>query len=119
MLTSNDLYNLRKNLDNNDLIIIKFTADWCMPCKSIANVCKEHVEKLPKSISFYEINIEESLELYMFLKNKKQVSGLPTLLAFNKLLDEDVHFYLPKFSSVGGNTNNVNIFFDSCLKYVN
>ena len=33
--TSDDLLNMQKNLLEKSLIIIKFTADWCVPCKNI------------------------------------------------------------------------------------
>ena len=116
MLNSDDLMVQQQNLQPKTMIILKFTATWCGPCKTIKSKTQEYVEKLPNSIIFHEIDIDESLELYVFLKNKKMVSGIPVLLAYYPGTKE--HFYCPDDSCSGGNIANVSNFFERCLNYV-
>ena len=67
-----------------DIIIIKFTADWCKPCSIIKDIVHKKVSTLPNEIKFYEIDVDEAFDLYAFLKTKKMVNGIPTLLAYFK-----------------------------------
>ena len=71
-------------ITKTDIIIIKFTADWCKPCSIIKDMVHENVSKLPEKIKFYEIDVDEAFDLYAFLKTKKMVGGIPTLLAYFK-----------------------------------
>ena len=116
MINTEDLSIMQKNLLEKSLIIIKFTADWCVPCKNIKSITEEYCNKLPSSIKFIEIDIDESLDLYVFLKNKKMVNGIPAILAY--YAGEKEFFYVPDDSCSGGNVNNVKMFFERCLNYV-
>ena len=116
-LTEQDLYKLQSELMPGQMIILKFTADWCGPCQAIKSLVEELVETLPQSIKFFEINIDESLELYAKFKSKKMVNGIPAILAFNYGVKE--HPFIPDLSVLGGNKKNVKDFFEKCLEYVN
>ena len=37
----------REALKKNELIVIKFTADWCGPCKLIKEICKQFEKTKP------------------------------------------------------------------------
>ena len=115
-LDINELTNMQQNLDKKNIIIVKFTADWCGPCKNIKQTCDNYIKNLPNSIKFFEIDIDESIELYVFLKSKKQVNGIPAILAY--YTGEKDNYYLPDDSCIGGNIKNVSDFFERCLKYV-
>jgi thiol-disulfide isomerase/thioredoxin len=116
-LTDKELVSMQQNLPPKNIIIIKFTAEWCGPCQNIKSLCESYVKNLPDSIIFYEIDIEESLELYMKLKSAKMVNGIPALLAYK---DGPKDFwYVPDDSHLGGNQEGVKKFFERCLKYVN
>ena len=116
MLSTDDLNIIQQNLADKSLLIVKFTATWCGPCNNIKNVTESYVEKFPESIKFIEIDIDDSLELYIFLKNKKMVNGIPAILAYYP--GEKDNFYVPDDSCLGGNIDNVTKFFERCLKYV-
>ena len=74
-LTQEQLIVMQKELKEKEMILIRFTADWCGPCKLIDNMCKEYEAKFPDSIKYLTIDIDDSLELYMKLKKHKQVNG--------------------------------------------
>ena len=66
---------LQKVRNNPGLILIKFTADWCGPCKKIKPLVDQYLEELPEDkVHYYEIDIDEHLDVYAFLKNKKMVN---------------------------------------------
>ena len=109
--------NLQNNLNKNEMIIIKFTADWCAPCKSIKDYINNIVKDLPSKIKFYEIDVDDSIELYAKFKNKKMVNGIPALLAFKDGI-KDI-WYIPDDSILGANKDEIRSFFDRVIKYVN
>lgn len=67
-----------KVLNKKGVKVIKFTADWCYPCK----VIEPHLVKLEKiyngDIDFYEVDVEENSEL----ASKYDIVNIPTLLVF-------------------------------------
>ena len=115
-LTINKLVEMQSSLAIKQMIIIKFTADWCAPCQGIKPIVDEYLEKLPQSINYIEIDVDESIELYSFLKTKKMLNGIPAILAFYPGTKDTV--YIPDDSVLGGNKNEVAKFFQRCINYV-
>jgi thioredoxin 1 len=73
------------HLDNNPgAIIIKFGAEWCGPCKKIEGLVHQWMERLPASIQSFIVDIDESFDIYAFLKTKKMVNGIPAILVYYK-----------------------------------
>lgn len=63
-----------ETINNNDMIIFDFWAEWCGPCKQFGPVFEEISEKHP-DIVFAKVNVEEEQELAgMF-----QVRSIPTI----------------------------------------
>ena len=105
---------LLQNLENK-IIIIKFTADWCKPCKKIKPIVEEWFSKLNETFIIAEIDIDETMELYYALKTKKMVNGIPSILAYYGNVERDMnHWYIPSDSVIGGDENEVKLFFDRC-----
>ena len=115
-LTEETLSKLQSNLQTKEMIIIKFTADWCGPCQGIKNYVDDIVKTLPNSIQFHEIDIDESLELYIKFKNKKMVTGIPAILGFKD--GKKDHWYIPDLSVLGGDKKEIKLFFENCMSYV-
>lgn len=115
-LTEQDLFKLQKELTSQQMIIIKFTAEWCAPCQGIKGLVEELVKKLPNSIKYYEIDIDESLELYAKFKNKKMINGIPAILGFKD--GEKDYWYIPDISVLGANKKEIYEFFNKCVDYV-
>lgn len=97
---------------NPGLIIIKFGAEWCGPCKQIAPIIEEGFRRSPENVLCIEVDIDECFDLYAYLKSKKMVGGIPVVLCYKKGNLE----YAPDLSVVGANTPNVVAFFNSCYR---
>ena len=97
--------------ENKRAIVIKFTASWCKPCKSIkANIDKIFGE-LPEDVLCFDLDIDDNFDLYAFMKSKKMVTGIPVLLGYKK---GNVHF-APDHSISGTDLSQIQAFFQNCL----
>ena len=117
-LTSDDLQRHQSELKKGEIIILRFTADWCQPCKSINPLC-EKMEKEFESIDnikYYEIDIDESIDLYIKLKRYKMVSSIPALLMWKN--GERENWYVPDLCVNTSNLTEVELFFENCKKSV-
>jgi thioredoxin 1 len=103
-------------LEKNEMIVIKFTAGWCGPCKLIQAMCLEFDKIKPSTIKYYEIDIDESIDLYMKLKKMKMVNGIPALLAYKGGTKE--YWYIPDEVHLGSDKKGLAVFFNNCIKYV-
>jgi len=101
--------------DNTKMIIVKFGATWCRPCQQIKSLCEKMFEEMPDNVSCFDIDIDESMDLYISLKKYKMANGVPCLLAYvlnpNRNANE---WYIPNNSVTGGNPVHVVSFFDRC-----
>jgi thiol-disulfide isomerase/thioredoxin len=77
------------------IIVIKFSADWCVPCKKIKPIWKKWLETVPSNIICIEVDIDNSLDLYMSFKNKKIINGIPAILAFYGDTNKRESWFLP------------------------
>lgn len=68
--------------NNNGIVIFKFGANWCGPCKASKPLIVEYANKMPDNVFLYDIDVDESFDLYAWMKSKKQVNGIPALLAY-------------------------------------
>ena len=116
-LSIDNLKTLQNSL-NNKILIIKFSAEWCGPCKKIKNDCNNWFNKMPSNVICIDIDIDETLDLYMALKKYKMVKGVPSILAYCCNANRE-QWYIPDDSVSGGDINNVNQFFERCLEKAN
>ena len=104
--------------ENKVVLIVKFGADWCRPCKLIKPICDKLFNEMPDNVICFDIDIDETMDLYMALKKYKMVSGVPCILAYflhpNR---SDTEWYIPNDSVIGGNPNHVEAFFARCKKH--
>ena len=106
---------LEFNSKKNRHTILKLTADWCRPCKTIKDLAIQQVANLSASecpIECYEVNVDDSLDFYAFMKQKKMVNGIPVFLFYKANNTE----YIPDVSVTGANPPDIVAFFARCAK---
>ena len=89
IMKADEFKNIRANLTEEETLILKFGAKWCKPCQHIKPFIESIVKKLPSNVKYYEIDIDESVELYLAFKSKKMIKGVPTLLSFSGNSDNE------------------------------
>jgi thiol-disulfide isomerase/thioredoxin len=98
-------------MENQGVIIIKFGADWCGPCKQIDPLVKKYMSMLPASIICYVIDVDQNTEVYGFLRSKKMVNGIPAILAYYK----GNNSYVPNDVVIGANANEITGLFNRAI----
>jgi thioredoxin len=71
--------NFSDTINNNDIVIIDFWAEWCGPCKSFSPIYEEASDK-HEGIVFGKVNTEEEQELGASF----QIRSIPTLMIFRE-----------------------------------
>jgi len=100
-------------MDNNPgILIFKFTAEWCGPCKKIKEYSYKKSNDLPDYMTMLEVDVDECFDLYAFLKHKKMVNGIPVFLAYAKGTNEG-----PIASITGASLPDIETFFATCMNY--
>jgi thioredoxin 1 len=101
---------------NKGLLIIKFGAEWCGPCKKIDPLVYDWMNKLSvrPNIQCAIIDVDDNFEIYAFLKSKKMVNGVPVILCYKKGNDT----WIPDKTIVGADEKQVNLFFQYCSQSV-
>ncbi len=95
------------------LLIIKFGAEWCGPCKLVAPAYQEFIANSPSNIIFADIDVDESIDLYIALKKNKMVQGIPVFMAFYGNTPRD-KWFIPNDSVIGADAKLVKDFFIRC-----
>ena len=108
--TRNDFATLMEN--NPGILIFKFTADWCGPCKKIKDYSYKKSNEVPDYITMLEVDVDECFDLYAFLKHKKMVNGIPVFLAYAKGMNDG-----PVASITGASLPDIETFFAACMNY--
>ena len=108
--TRNNFTSLLEN--NPGILIFKFTADWCGPCKKIKEYSYKKSNELPEHITMFEVDVDECFDLYAFLKHKKMVNGIPVFLAYARGVTE-----APIASVTGAGVADIAALFAACVSY--
>jgi len=95
---------------NPGLVIVKLGATWCGPCKVVKPVVDAFFASSPDNVICCEIDVDESFDLYAFLKSKKMVNGIPVMLCY-KMGNTS---YIPDDSVTGADPVELDKFFRRC-----
>ena len=74
---TNDTFS--NTVNDNDIVIIDFWAEWCGPCKNFSPIYDEISQK-HEDIVFAKVNTEEEQELAASF----QIRSIPTLMIFRE-----------------------------------
>lgn len=105
-------------IDENIVVILRFTAEWCGPCKNIDNICNEYFSNCSNNIIPVVIDVDEGMELFMHYKRYKMLNGIPALYAYYGNNKQDP-WYVPNDSVNTGDQKQVIDFFNRCSKHIN
>jgi len=64
------------------VLVFKFTASWCKPCQKIKEEVTSLISHLNNHIVCYELDVDENFDVYAFLKSKKMLTGIPSILVY-------------------------------------
>ena len=108
----NDRVHFAQLLQSNPgIFIIKFGAEWCGPCKAIEQDVISYFNQMPETVQGAIIDVDESFDVYAFLKSKKMVGGIPAILAYYK---GNLN-YIPNDSIMGSDKKQLKTFFETCF----
>ena len=71
--------NFNQEMQNNDLLLVDFWAEWCGPCKSMHPIFTRMAKKY-KSVRFARVNVDNAQDIAM----KYGVQSIPTFIMFKK-----------------------------------
>ena len=71
--------NFAQIIENNDIVILDFWAEWCGPCKAYGPVFERVSEQYPEVV-FGKINTEDEPELGRLFN----IRSIPTTIAFKE-----------------------------------
>lgn len=102
---------------SKEYTVIKFYADWCAPCKHLSPILHqmitekyEQFKECPDKFTFIELDVDESFDLYAFLKSKKMLRGIPTVFVYKKdiyMRSDEGHMFIPQASISGTNEKEI------------
>ena len=95
---------------NPGLFVIKFSGTWCSPCAKIKPIVESFFATSPDNVVCADLDVDESFDLYAYLKSKKMVNGIPALLAWKKGNTS----FIPDASVTGADPAALDNFFKQC-----
>ena len=99
------------NLLGKDLVVVFFTSTDCVPCATI----KPYVQEKLKHYTCLQLDRNTDSDVYSALQSKKQVKGVPSLLAYAK---GNVSL-IANLSISGTNQNEIDCFFERLNSMIN
>ena len=109
--TELSLDNLKEYLNEGEkVLIIKFGASWCRPCHNIKDLVQSNYLTMPDHALCFDIDVDESGDLFGHLFTKKMVKTLPALLVYYCNRERD-YWYIADENISNSHKNAVQDFF--------
>lgn len=96
---------LKDYVKNHSVVIVKFTAEWCGPCKRIAPYLSKLMEQYDK-ISYVEVDVDEGGNIASYLR----IRSVPTIVSY---IDGDIHEIV-----ITSSLEDIKSFFEKTNSYV-
>jgi thiol-disulfide isomerase/thioredoxin len=96
---------------NPGFVVVKLGAEWCGPCTKIHNEVNDFFSRCPENVICCDIDVDDSFDLYAFLKSKKMVTGIPVIMVWKQGSVE----YIPDYSYVGADKEGLANFVNMML----
>ena len=100
--------------ENPGIMVFKFGADWCAPCQTIKDDVEQYFANTSDNVLCFDLDIDESFDLYAFLKSKKMVNGIPAILCY----DKGNETYIPFDSISGTDKSKIDYFFKNSIEHL-
>lgn len=97
---------------NPGIVIIKFGATWCGPCKHIEQDVLNLFNIMPDNVQCVIVDIDISFDLYTFLRKNRVLNGVPVIISYNK---GNVSF-IPDDYVVGASKDKIEAFSMRCFR---
>jgi len=79
-----DVDKFRSVLQNHEIVVVKFTASWCGPCKSIepffVSMYQKCYERMKEKVFFVKVDVDDLDEI----AQENKISMMPTFIVFQK-----------------------------------
>ncbi len=69
-----------KQVVDDNIAVIDFSAEWCGPCKMLAPIMEEISEELGDSVSFYNIDVDQNMDI----AQQYNIVSIPALIVLKK-----------------------------------
>lgn len=96
---------------NPGLILMKFGAEWCGPCKRIETTVNKIFAQMPATVQCYMIDVDENFDVYAFLKKNKMIQTIPAILCYVKGNET----YVPDLLISSSDVTQINGFIKECM----
>jgi len=98
--------------NNPGVVIVKYGATWCGPCKKVQPYLNEKKKAFPPKWKYFELDADADSDLFSFLQSKKQVKQIPVIIAYKK---GNLTPFADK-AIVGSNEQSLDQFFEDLKK---
>ena len=82
---------LKEHVKKHQVVIVKFKAEWCGPCKKIEPLVNTLMKSYPK-INYVVVDVDDGSNIASYLK----IRSIPTMVSY---LDGDIHEILSSSKS--------------------
>lgn len=116
MFTNRNEFKAFLKNSNREITILKFTAKWCGPCKTITPLIQKLLTMYRGAdFRYYEIDVDENSDTYAFFKKKRMLNGIPAFCVYYKSKYEEDTFYIPEYVVTGANKSAIEQLFKDVL----
>lgn len=67
--------NFKETINSTEPVLVKFSSNWCNPCKLVGKLLDEMQNTLPKT---YEVDVDENMELC----EEYEITNIPVVMLF-------------------------------------